>query len=205
MRSEHGLDRLLAFSDAVVAIALTLLVLPLVEIVSDTDDASSVAGLVRDHDDAFVGFAISFVVIWVLWRDHHALMEHFATYDRTLVSTHFVWLLTIVLLPFTTQLIAAREDLDGAVAAYVASLLVAVLALVATGLWGRRHPELLHDTDENRTWRESTPSGIVTVVLLVVVLALALAFPDQGAYPLLILLLQAPIERVRASRRRAAV
>ncbi|KAA1422165.1 DUF1211 domain-containing protein [Mumia zhuanghuii] len=204
MRSSHGLDRLLAFSDAVVAIALTLLVLPLVEIVTDTEGASSVAELVRDHDDAFVGFAISFVVIWVLWRDHHALMEHFATYDRVLVATHFVWLLTIVLLPFTTQLIAAREDLEGAVATYVLSLLVAVLALVTTGWWGRGHPELLVDSDADGAWRRSAPSGVVTVVLLVVVLVVVLLFPDLGAYPLLILLLQAPIERVRASRRRAA-
>ncbi|MGH1563746.1 TMEM175 family protein [Mumia sp. DW29H23] len=202
MRSERGLDRLLAFSDAVVAIALTLLVLPLVEVVSGAGDADSVLDLVADDGDAFLSFAISFLVIWVLWGNHHAMMEHFSSYDGVVVGLHFVWLLTIVLLPFTTQLLDAPDGgIDGAAPTYVATLLVSIGALVALGTWGRRHPGLLRDGDETAAWT-AAPTGLATVALLLLALVVTIAVPAVGVLALFLLFLTGPLERLLASRRR---
>ncbi|MFD1824995.1 MULTISPECIES: TMEM175 family protein [Mumia] len=201
MRSERGLDRLLAFSDAVVAIALTLLVLPLVDVVSRANGADSVLDLVSDEGDAFVSFAISFLVIWVLWGNHHAMMEHFRSYDGGVVALHFVWLLTIVLLPFTTQLLDASDGIAGAAPTYVGTLLVAIAALVALGWWGRWRPTLLRDDEDTARW-VAEPSGVATVALLVVALGVTIAVPSIGIYALFLLFLTGPLEHLSAAWRR---
>ncbi len=122
-QSAEGLSRLIAFADAVVAIALTLLVLPLVDIANDLREDSSVADVVSDNSIELVSFIISFGVIWILWRQHHQTMEYFRAYDRTLINLHFIWLLTIVALPFATALI------DGAHIEQANILYIGVLAV----------------------------------------------------------------------------
>ncbi|KHL19246.1 putative membrane protein [Mumia flava] len=197
MASERGLDRLLAFSDAVVAIALTLLVLPLVDVVAEADDAPSVGALVSEHSDVFLGFGISFAVIWVLWRAHHQTLEHFASYDEVITGLHFVWLLTIVLLPFSTELISVSDPMTAAMPVYVTTLLVSVVALRLIVRQGRRRPALLRDDAAAQAWRDG-PEDIVLIPLLAVVLVITIVAPGLGAYPMLLLFLQAPVAWVRA-------
>jgi hypothetical protein len=60
---DRNFDRLLTFVDAIVAIAITLLVLPLVELAPELGDDGSVADLLRDHSDELWAFALSFYVI----------------------------------------------------------------------------------------------------------------------------------------------
>ncbi len=67
MRSGRGFERLITFADAVVAIALTLLVLPLVEIPAELGADSSLADVFTEHRGQIGGFLLSFVVIWVFW------------------------------------------------------------------------------------------------------------------------------------------
>ena len=105
MRTDRGFERLITFADAVVAIALTLLVLPLSELATELSHDTSIGEMFSEHGDAFGSFALSFVVIWVLWTAHHRTMEYFDAYDQMLFRLTLVWLFTIVLLPFVTQLL----------------------------------------------------------------------------------------------------
>lgn len=198
-QSPEGLSRLIAFADAVVAIALTLLVLPLVDIANDLREDSSVADVVSDSSIELVSFIISFGVIWILWRQHHQTMEYFRAYDRTLVNLHFLWLLTIVALPFATALIDGAH-IEQANILYIGVLAVSVSSLIGIAEWGRRHRELLADDDATDRWVASS-SGIGTLIILAVALVVAIVFPRSGNLPLLLLLLTDPIERMLARRR----
>nr|WP_064569513.1 TMEM175 family protein [Gordonia sp. LAM0048] len=198
-QSPEGLSRLIAFADAVVAIALTLLVLPLVDIANDLREDSSVADVVSDSSIELVSFIISFGVIWILWRQHHQTMEYFRAYDRTLVNLHFLWLLTIVALPFATALIDGAH-IEQANILYIGVLAVSVGSLIGIAEWGRRHRELLADDDATDRWVASS-SGIGTLIILAVALVVAIVFPRSGNLPLLLLLLTDPIERMLARRR----
>jgi TMEM175 potassium channel family protein len=182
VRTRRGFERLITFADAVVAIALTLLVLPLSEIASDIGD-TTVAQLFADHGDAFGSFVLSFVVIWVLWTAHHRTMEYFDAYDTMIFRLTLIWLFTIVLLPFVTQLITGTRDDRGATPLYEGVLLVSSLSLTAMSWWGRRHRELLADDPEAERWvAEPVPIGVA--VVLVLSLLLSLVVPSLGAYPL---------------------
>ncbi|MDI9914964.1 TMEM175 family protein [Rhodococcus sp. IEGM 1379] len=66
-------DRYVTFIDAIAAIAITLLVLPLVELTNDHDGTT--AELLRDHTAQFYAFGLSFVVIFRFWWSQHRLLR----------------------------------------------------------------------------------------------------------------------------------
>jgi uncharacterized membrane protein len=65
---EAGVDRIIAFSDGVVAIAITLLILPLTDI--EPAEGDSLANVAADNAGALLGFAVSFAVIANYWTIH---------------------------------------------------------------------------------------------------------------------------------------
>jgi uncharacterized membrane protein len=188
VRTDRGYERLITFADAVVAIALTLLVLPLSDIATDLRDDTTVREIFAEHRAAFGSFVLSFVVIWVLWTAHHRTMEFFDAYDEMLFRLTLVWLFTIVLLPFVTQLLTRKQYDQGAVPLYDGLLLVSSLSLTAMAWWGRRHRDLLADHPDAERWT-NTPLRIGVPVVLVISLVLSLVFPALGAYPLFLLLI----------------
>jgi uncharacterized membrane protein len=206
MRTDRGFERLITFADAVVAIALTLLVLPLSEIASDLGEDTSVREIFAENSAAFGSFALSFVVIWVLWTAHHRTMEYFDAYDAMLFRLTLVWLFTIVLLPFVTQLLTGSQYDRGATPLYEGVLLVSSLCLTGMSWWGRRHRDLLADDPEAERFA-ARPISIGVPTVLLVGLLITLLFPVVGAYPLFgLLFVDNVIDRVwfswRARRRR---
>ena len=81
-----GAERMVAFTDAAVAIALTLLVLPLVELVPEAAHAKEPASSVITHNLVPIGsFLLSFVVIARFWSVHHRLFGFASRLTPTLV------------------------------------------------------------------------------------------------------------------------
>jgi uncharacterized membrane protein len=182
VRTDRGYERLITFADAVVAIALTLLVLPLSELATQIGD-KTVGELLADNGDAFGSFLLSFIVIWVLWTAHHRTMEYFDAYDGVLFRLTLIWLFTIVLLPFVTQTLTGTSHDGAATPLYEGVLLVSSLSLTAMAWWGRRNRDLLADDPEAERWlTEPLSIGVPTVLLICLVLSLA--YPPVGAYPL---------------------
>ncbi len=202
VRTERGFDRIVNFSDATVAIAMTLLVLPLVDIGGASQAGASVWDLLRENSSAILGFLLGFLVIWSMWVNHHRVMEYFADYDGAVLALHLVWLLTMVSLPFTTQMITNPNLYEnGATALYVAVLLLSSVTLHLLGQHGRRDPELLHDRPEVKDWLAG-PYTWTTPAVLAFILVLVLVVPRLGAWPMLLLFLDGFIES-RIVRRRA--
>jgi uncharacterized membrane protein len=101
-------ERLTFFSDAVVAIALTLLALEL-----PTPDGISPAEIWRSlgsHFDAYLAFCLSFVVIAAHWTSHHDLFRWLRRSDEGLRTLNLAWLFTIVITPFVTRIISEGPD-----------------------------------------------------------------------------------------------
>jgi TMEM175 potassium channel family protein len=195
VRTGRGFERLITFADAVVAIALTLLVLPLVDIAVQVREGESIGRVLSDHGDQVTAFLISFVVIWGLWTLHHRTMEYFDGYDSAIMRLTLVWLFTIVVLPFTTQLLNSEAYGHGAVPVYIGVLLVSALSLFGMSWWGRRHRELLvASRTEVEDW-VNTPRSLTTVGILLVALVLSIAVPTIGTWPLLALLFTDAIDR----------
>jgi uncharacterized membrane protein len=195
VRTRHGFDRLVTFADAVVAIALTLLVLPLTEIAADLDGERDVWHVLGDNRNAIGAFVISFVVIWVFWSAHHRTMEFFEAYDGVILRLTLVWLFTIVVLPFVTQLLSGEEYDLGAAPLYDGVLFVSSLSLAGMSWWGHRRPELLHrDRPEVRRWL-AEPVPLATPAIIFVAMVLSVFLPGVGSWPLLALVVDDRIQR----------
>lgn len=100
----RDLSRILAFTDGVFAIAITLLVLQIevpAGLTSNSDFIDELSGLWPD----LFAFAISFMVIGIYWVNHHRLMRMVREYDHALMGVTMLYLFWVVLLPFSSQLI----------------------------------------------------------------------------------------------------
>ena len=96
-------DRLVAFSDAVVAIAITLLALDLPVPTGAT--MSSFLSSLDKNSDRYVAFLISFVVIAAAWRRYHGVFRYIERVDAEVRNYNVLWLLMIVLNPFATRVL----------------------------------------------------------------------------------------------------
>jgi uncharacterized membrane protein len=106
-----GVERLVFFSDAVVAIAITLLALDLHPPGGSTD--AEFWHNMRKDVNSYLGFLISFAVIGSHWFNHHRVFGHVTALGGRLARWNMLWLLAIVLTPYATRVIVD----DGAFAA----------------------------------------------------------------------------------------
>ena len=103
-------DRLILFSDAVVAIAITLLAIDLP--VPHGSTASAFLKSAQDNDGHYAAFLISFAVIAAAWNSHHNLFRYTTRVDGRLRTFNTAWLMMIVLNPFATRLLTAQHEQD---------------------------------------------------------------------------------------------
>ncbi len=112
-RKEFQIERLILFTDAVFAIAITLLVIEikapsighLIDELKHEGKSLSNAEILHQLKTLiplFIGFIISFFVIAIYWRSHHRLFSFIKDYDDKLIWLNFLFLFTIVLMPFSS-------------------------------------------------------------------------------------------------------
>ena len=122
-------ERLIFFSDAVVAIAITLLALALpVPHVSASASSRQVFEAMWHDRAAYFAFLISFVVIANHWRSHHRLFRHVARLDSRIMTINLVWLLMVVLMPFATRLLSANGGFGARFTVYAVIQIATLLA-----------------------------------------------------------------------------
>ena len=194
MRSDRGLDRLITFLDAVGAIAITLLVLPLIELLAGASTARDVGTLLGDHVAQFGSFALSFVVIARLWMAHHALTERVGAYDGPFLLINLSWAFTVVLLPFATQVTAVYGSERLAVGLYVGTVTASSACVSALSVLVRRRPVLRREGVAAGDVR--LEASLATTGLLVGALVLGVAVPAVNYFAFFLLFLDRLVVRL---------
>jgi uncharacterized membrane protein len=178
-------ERLLTFVDAIVAIAITLLVLPLVDLVGDLDEDRSVRDLLGDHAALVWAFLLSFAVIANLWLVQHRMLRHVVADNRRLTRLLLLWTMTIVFLPFPTALVSGEHGTSGQATTkvlYVGTMASSSLVLGLISLVVARHPDLSASPE-----RPDVVGSFGTAAAFVVALAVMVVVPDTSYWPLLLL------------------
>jgi uncharacterized membrane protein len=188
-----GPERLLAFSDGVVAIGLTLLVLPLAELVPDAQEPrGSGLEIITDNLAPIGSFALSFAVIARFWAAHHRVFDDAPRVSPVLVWVNTVWLFTIVVMPFPTEMVGSFPDDPFTLRFYVGTLFASsALLTVMTFLVQRSRAPADRGTEHG-----SGGTGAVLLVIFIV----TLVAPQLGYWPLLLLFLSGPAEGLLAPR-----
>ncbi|MFG3223819.1 TMEM175 family protein [Kitasatospora sp. NPDC048194] len=109
--------RIEAFSDGVFAIAITLLVLEIR--IPQAHGAAELWRALGEQWPSYFAYVVSFLVIGVVWVNHHTLFGYLARIDRTLMFVNLLLLMLISALPFPTALVA--QNLRNGSAANVAA------------------------------------------------------------------------------------
>ncbi len=128
------LDRIVFFSDAVFAIAITLLVLN-IEVPDIPPDLVSeeLPGQLLDLWPKLLSYVLSFLVILMFWTAHHSIFRPIKSYDRGLIWLNSLFLMFIAFLPFPSALLGAYAGQQLVVAIYAGSF--AVTRLLLTAVW----------------------------------------------------------------------
>jgi uncharacterized membrane protein len=105
-RLRFQVERMILFTDAVFAIAITLLILEIKVPNLSYEGLSSdkIKDVLSDQTAAFIGFFISFWVIAMYWIDHHRTFAYVDDYDGMLVFLNLLFLMSITIMPFTSAL-----------------------------------------------------------------------------------------------------
>jgi uncharacterized membrane protein len=199
--SARGFDRLVNFSDAVVAIAISLLILPVVDAVTNTSEETGV-DFFAENGSRLVAFVVSFVVIAKFWLIHHSLFEKVVSYTQPILVANFVWLISIVFIPLPTEMLGEHGVTDAFVRfVYCGSLFVSSASIVFVDWLIRRSPQ---------TWRDPSglgpgfAGGLMTGVMFLVATAIAVTVPAIGLWALVLVWLGDPLgQRLERGRQRA--
>lgn len=189
-------QRLEAFSDGVFAIAITLLIL---EVRLPPEDSGSLAHRLAEAWPGYVAFLLSFLVIGIMWANHHGI---FSLIDRTshgLVVANLLLLLCVSFLPFPTKVLAeqlrhAGDDQTTAALFYSGSFVVTAFffnllwRVAATGNRLVRPGAEAAAAEVTRRYRYGVPSYLAATLAAVWSVPLSLAI--DGGLALLYLLPQ---------------
>jgi uncharacterized membrane protein len=179
-RSQLPLGRLEAFSDGVLAIAITLLVL---ELAVAADAEADLLGAILDQWPAYLAYLTSFLTIGGVWLLHAALLSLLRAADGVLYRLNLLVLLLASFLPFPTKLLAEfiheREAEQIAVVFYGLVLLTLDLAMTVLTRYALGQPELVRaDIDEER--RAMLVSHAPSLVFHAVAIGVGYLLPRVG-------------------------
>ena len=194
-RPEAGreLDRIVFFSDAVFAIAITILVLDIRVPygLSPAELPAEVLGLWPKY----LSYVVSFLVLAIYWQAHHRVFRPIRGYDGTLVWLNFLFLMAVAFLPFPTSPLGEYGREQVSVVIYAANAAVASLLLSAISWYAGRGHRLVppdHDDEESKIRRLQ---GLAVPAVFLASIGVSFFSPMAAMYSWLLLAITDPIIR----------
>jgi uncharacterized membrane protein len=160
--SYTGTERILAFSDGVFAIAITLLVLDLVP----PHVGHGVVQKLLDAWPNYLSYALSFFIIGILWANHHQMFTQIKRSNHMFLLINIVFLMWVAALPFPTALLAeglSHYDAVGrqaVVAIYTGMFLVGALLFNLEWWYAIYHGRLLGEGADPEAVKRTPPLGL---------------------------------------------
>jgi uncharacterized membrane protein len=168
--------RVLAFTDAVLAIVITILVLDLEP--PDLSAGQSLADALEAMRPTFVAFVISFLITGMYWAWHRDTFANVRYANRDLVWLNLLFLLPASLIPFAASMIGEYPQDTTALHLYGAVLLVLTVMRILMDWYLSRHQWLLWSPRSKRTKRMSTLLAAAPLLVYGFAIALASTLPN---------------------------
>jgi uncharacterized membrane protein len=199
MHDDKQLERFVFFSDAVFAIAITLLVVEIhvPHVAYGPNAAHDAIQALADRVPEFIGFFVSFAVIGAFWAMHHRVFGMVARHDTSFIRPNLFLLMAIAFLPFSTAFMSENINQRVPHLFYLGSLMVAGLLQVLLMRRALRSRFVAHDISPGllealrlRLW----------ALPITVAIAAAICFVTWPAWSNVVLLMQ-PVMVMLLARR----
>jgi uncharacterized membrane protein len=173
-----GLERLLFFSDAVFAIAITILVLDIrlpagEEAFTNAQLVAQLLGIWQKY----LAYIISFLVIGSFWISHHRKFRYIRRYDRNLLTLNLLLLMAIAFIPFPTSVIS-ENGFRSATIFYALSIIVSGLMSVALWWYATRRNRLTDAPMDAGLQRQLFLAPLITIAVFA--LSIGIAFINNN-------------------------
>ena len=165
------LERLVAFSDAVLAIAITLLVLGLNVPSAHKIPEKQLPEYLVDSVPSVLTYITSFCLVGIYWLQHYVIFHYVLQANRTLVLLNGLFLLSVSFLPFPTGLQAVYRDDRLAVVFFGCAHILCGLALLALWLYATHRDGLVAPEIPRRVVRSMTRRIAIGPALSVLAIA----------------------------------
>ena len=208
LQGGRAFDRFINFTDAVVAIALTLMVLPLINI-AGPEENETVWMVLSANSGAIIAYLMAFAIVSNSWLQHNQLVNDMRAYNGAIFWLNTAWLALIAMIPWSANLYGNASDrfeggegLGGTgLFFWILMTLITLVGLVISR-YVNKHSELL-DNDRAAQWRQRRVVGdaiSITLIVTFMVIGVATIFiPTISSFlPQLIF----PVARIAASRAR---
>jgi uncharacterized membrane protein len=185
---QHDPARVLALSDGVFAIIITLLVLEVH--VPELTQGQSLAEALEELRPSLVAFVISFILAGIQWVGHRDLFGLIRRTDRGLVWLNILYLLPLCLLPFGAGLLGRYEQEPVALRIYGLILVAIAVMRVVIWLYATNRPHLLWQRLDDRQRRAGLaltvfPGLFYLLAILVAAVAPGVSLAMYAGLPLL--------------------
>lgn len=193
-RERYGPDRIIAFSDAVVAIAITVLLLPLADV--NIPDGGALGDVIRENGPLLVGLTLTWVIIALFWLAHHRMFDRIEFFDGLTVRLNFLWLFAIALMPVPTNILIESEPTRQTVGFYIGWMVLITTVMLLIGIHARRTPGMIEadylgtPQSAEAKYRAYLITGVFGLCFVIALIA-----PNVALY---FLLLQIPVDWVAA-------
>ena len=176
-RDELGLERLIFFSDAVFAIAITLLALDLrLPGGGESPDNAQLLAQLLEIWPKYLSYVVSFLAIGTFWLGHHRRFRLIKRYDRGLFTLNLLFLMVIAFIPFPTSVISESGNRTATIF-YALTMILGGLMLAALWWHASWHNRLTDPRLDVWQARRQFVPMLLTVALFV--LSIGLAFLDE--------------------------
>jgi uncharacterized membrane protein len=197
-RHEFQLDRLILFTDAVFAIAITLLIIE-IKVPEEVHHAQSgreiwhaLGGIVLK----FTGFVSSFMLIGIYWMVHHRLFRYVVHYNNRLIWMNLLLLMFIVCLPFTTALAFETFTGDVDVSFIIYSVNHIIISLFFMRLWRYiSHPahKLSAGLTDKKYLRYNYWRSLSITLVFVLTIVMCVVLPGIGRFTPMLCMFAIPL------------
>jgi uncharacterized membrane protein len=178
-RSEElEFDRVAFFSDAVFAIAMTLLVVGIG--IPRVAHPSSIGEKLGDKQTEIFSFFLSFLVIGLYWLSHHRFFSKLVAVDVRLMKINLVYLAAIAFMPFPTALVGTYGDTESVVIVLYAITLCVASLLDAVLFWHAQRAALLRKRLSDEAFRNYLFAAVLPAAVFAISIPIALADASLG-------------------------
>jgi uncharacterized membrane protein len=198
------LDRIVFFSDAVFAIAITLLVLDIkVPEIPNNLVAEELPGQLLALWPKYFGYVLSFLVIITFWSIHHSIFSVIRGYDRGLIWLNSIFLMFVAFVPFPTSLLSEYGDHQLPVAIYAATLAIGRLLLTVIYWYATSGHRLVDPELTPQTVRFFLLRGLTIPVIFLLTIGISFFSVSAAIYSWLLLIVVDTAILLRRKRFRA--
>ncbi len=177
-----SLERLIFFSDAVFAIAITLLALEIRLPASEGNLTNSgLTHALLNLWPKYLGYLVSFLVIGVFWNGHHRKFLLIKRVDNTLISLNFLLLMAIAFIPFPTSVLSEYGNRTATIFYALVMVLIGLLSFI---LWqyASYHDRLVNQGLNMHQLRKETLSPLIMSGIFLLSIGIAFINDDLAKF-----------------------